>query len=174
MSVTVTGQYPAQENRCEALLCDCEAYILVQEITPAVEDDVSLWPIYRHKALGVQISFPPGWKVDETPALARFSDPQVVGGSLDVVNAGFPMSTPAEFVDFLGPPAVMTYTMTLDGQPALYVELQPRDTEDSYRAVVAVLTPAGQGLTIGNKAEKTIFHKALSSIRFFAPEALSP
>jgi hypothetical protein len=31
--VLVNGIYPAQEYFCEALLCDCEDYILVEEVT---------------------------------------------------------------------------------------------------------------------------------------------
>ncbi len=32
--VQVVGRYPAQEGFCEALTCECEDYILVDEITP--------------------------------------------------------------------------------------------------------------------------------------------
>ena len=31
--VKVTGKYPAQEVFCDALICDCEEYILVNQIT---------------------------------------------------------------------------------------------------------------------------------------------
>ncbi len=33
--VSVLGVYPAQEVFCEALICECEDYILVESITPA-------------------------------------------------------------------------------------------------------------------------------------------
>jgi hypothetical protein len=128
---------------------------------------LSEWPVYRHNSLGVQVSYPPGWQIDSTPASLWFFAPN--GQSFNVVNAGFPMSTPTDFLNYLGPPVLRTETLVLDGQPALYVHLQSVPEAEGYHSVVAVITPDGRGLTIGNKSDPLIFEQVLTTIRFFSP-----
>ncbi len=173
--VIVTGRYPAQEFSCEALLCECEDYILVTQIQfSAAPADASLWPVFEHNALGVQISYPAGWDVDTTPAFVRFADPERAEESFDVVNAGFPMEGPADFLVHLGLPTVATETLTLDGQPALYVELGPSPAAEGYRSVVVVITPDGRGLTLGNRTDRETFERAVHTVRFFTPTEVTP
>lgn len=132
---------------------------------------LSEWPVYRHNSLGVEVSYPPAWQVDSTPCFVWFNDPNTPDQGFNVANASFdpPMRTPVDFLDHLGPPVLMTETLTLDGLPALLVRLQPVPEAEEFHSVVAVVTSDGRGLTIGGKGDPVIFNQVLTTIRFFVP-----
>lgn len=62
--VEVVGKYPAQENFCEALICECEDYILVDSINVATsisKTTADEWKSYQTNNFSVK--FPFSWKI---------------------------------------------------------------------------------------------------------------
>lgn len=138
--------------------------------TPAPSSSLppaSEWPNYRHP-LGVEVRYPPGWRVDSTGESVHFCDGPKAGQCFDIVNHSG-LKQASDFLREVGSQAVMTKTLNLDGQPAVFVQVRDPTSFEGYKTVVAVVTPYGRGLTIGNKMDATIFAQVLNSIRFFKP-----
>jgi hypothetical protein len=64
---------------------------------------------------------------------------------------------------------VKTQTLKVNNQPAVLAQFEPGSALGEYKSQVAVITPDGRGLLIGNKTEPEIFQRALNSIQFFKP-----
>ena len=101
-----------------------------------------------------------------------FTDSSQPSQSFNIANANFGMKEPEEFLLHLGPPAVLTQTLYLDGQPALYVELAAVPEAEDYESVVAVMTSYGENLTIGSRCDPVLFEQILSTAHFFKPAFL--
>ena len=131
--------------------------------------DMSEWRVHRHENLGVEIRYPPTWQVDSQEWFVWFHTDPASSQGFNIANANFGMTTPDEFLDHLEIPVEMTRTLLLDGQRALFVGLQPVPEAQGYRSVVAVVTPYGENLTIGNRGDAAVFEQALATLRFFEP-----
>lgn len=166
------------------LLCGCTGsppLVSIPEspfVTPpptslAGPSDLSEWPEYRHEPLGVTVRYPPGWRPhDRTQAFIRFDDPDDNQGdeAFNIVNAPFPAKTIADFAQYIDVPVAMTSTITVDGQPALYLELEVEPTAPGYQSVVAILTPYHRAVTVANQTvPPELFKQILSTMRFFEP-----
>jgi hypothetical protein len=128
----------------------------------------SEWPIYRHP-MGVEVRYPPGWRVDSTGMFVHFCDGPAAGQCFDIVNHSG-LKQPSDFPIEVGSQVAMTKTLTLDGQPAVFVQIRDSSSFEGYTSVVAVVTPYGRGLTIGNRTDAALFEQVLRSIRFFRSE----
>lgn len=138
--------------------------------TPAASTGLapaSGWPIYRHP-LGVEVRYPPGWRVDSTGAFVHFFDGSQGKQEFDIVSYDG-LKQASDFLDDVGSRAAMTKTLSLDGQPAVFVQIRDPASFEGYTSVVAVVTPDGRGLTIGNKTDPALFEQVLDSVRFFKP-----
>lgn len=146
--------------------------------TPAPADvatapSTSDWPIHRHENLGFEVRYPPNWVVDSQEWFVWFFDSSLnTTQSFNIANANFGMKDPEEFLQHLGPPMAFTRTLTLDGQRALFVQLQDVPEAERYNSVVAVVTPYGENLTIGSRCDPILFEQVLSTIHFFKPAFL--
>ena len=131
--------------------------------------EVSAWRVHRHENLGVEVRYPPTWQVDSQEWFVWFNSDSHSSQGFNIANANFGMTTPDEFLDHLEIPVEMTRTVTLDGQRALFVGLQPVPEAQGYRSVVAIVTPYGENLTVGNRGDSAVFRQALATLRFFEP-----
>lgn len=135
------------------------------------------WPLYRHEQLGVEFRYPPELTpYDETSAFVRFTDTDHAARpeeAFNVVNGGFPIGAVSEFVEQIGLAIVMTETFQIDGQSALYMQLEEQNTR-GYQSVVGILTPDQRTITMGNRTvDSAILRQILCTIHFFSP-TISP
>lgn len=166
------------------LLCGCTVNAPVafnpesplSTLAPAsltIPSDLSAWPEYRHEPLGITVRYPPGWRPHErTQAFIRFDDPGDNQGdeAFNIVNAPFPVRTVTDFAQYIDLPVAITRTITVDGQPALYLELEAEPKAAGYLSVVAILTPYHRAVTVGNRTvTPELFEQILSTMRFFEP-----
>lgn len=90
------------------------------------------WPRYRHEWLGVTLHYPVGWQpFDETSAFIRFGDPNIVplSEAFPLVQANFPVHSVTDFTQFVSVPILITRTITLDSQPALFIQIEPGEQD---------------------------------------------
>lgn len=132
------------------------------------------WPTYRHEGLGVALHYPVGWQpFDETSAFIRFGDSDIQPRSeaFNLVQANLPVHSMTDFTLFFSLPILITRTITLDNQPALFIQIKPGEHDQGYKSVVFVIGPDQQMLTLGNRSvEPALFEQILSTIRFFKPK----
>lgn len=131
------------------------------------------WPLYRHEQLGVAFRHPPEWTpYDETPAFVRFADADHAAQpkeAFNVVNGGFRIESVSDFVEQISLPIVMTETLQIDGQSAIYLQLEEQNPGE-YQSIVGILTPHQRTVTLGNRTvDSSTFKQILSTIRFFSP-----
>lgn len=132
---------------------------------------LSGWSIFRHEQLGIAFHYPPGWQAyDYTAAFVRFTDTKQGEEAFNVVNGGFTVDTVSDFLEHIAPTVVMTRTLTLDGQPALFMQLQLNGAVGEYQSVAGIITPDKRTITIGNRTTNPmIFEQILTTVRFFTP-----
>jgi hypothetical protein len=140
-------------------------------------EPLAQWAIYQHKALGIEIRHPPNWyPYDYTSAFVRFCAEEtcVEGELFNIVNAPFdPIERASDFLDRIGPTVIATKTLVIDGQPALFMQLQGDDAAAGYQSVVGLIRPDGHTVIVSNQGvAPALFEQILSTIRYI--EAINP
>jgi Tol biopolymer transport system component len=135
---------------------------------------LSDWPVFRHEGLGFELQYPPGWKVESDPAYVWFNDPlDPVKQAFNVASASYdpPMLAPEDFLQHLQAPLLSSESITVDGFPALRVQVEPVPDMAGFNTVIAVIRPGEKNLIIGSRGDPAVLDMVLPTIRFFEPQA---
>lgn len=143
--------------------------------TATAAPDVAQWPEYRHEPLGLSVRYPPDWQpYDRYATFVRFNDPydfaEGEAFNLSTVAEGVTPETITHLAQYTGPPATVLRQLIVDGQPALYIEIEAGTDSVGPRSLVAILAPDERILSVTNyTVDPAQFEKIVSTVRLFTP-----